>query len=679
MARDRYKYFRIEGRELVEGLMKGCLALEKGPFSEATLDQLLRQAHTLKGSARVVGQAAIADSAHALEGILQPYRQAPAPLSPAHLARALALLDEIEAGIAELGAPEGSAAEGAVTAAEPAAAAEETIETVRIELSSLDALVSGITEAGVQLDELKRQGARLERALAEAAELADALADGPHGRRALALAEALEEVQRALAHAQSRAESEVDLALEQASRLRLVPASLVFTQLERAARDAGAALGKPIAFEATSQAARLDAHVLLGVRDALLHVIRNAVDHGIEPEAERRALGKPAAGQLRLSVERHGARVVFACSDDGRGIDAAALRQAAVRQGLASVEEAAALDPDQTLALIFQPGLSTRRTATQLSGRGVGLDAVRAIATGLKGQVRAWSEAGKGTRFELAVPVSLSVSAALLLSADGLTAALPLENVEKVLRVSPGAVTCTPEGETLLVSDRALPFLPLAEAFGLRRGAQREHAWSVAVVRAGTGRAALGAEHLLGVAELVVRPLPEVVGSLPLVSGAGFDAEGAPRPVLDPLGVVAKARSRGAAPAPAARARELPVLVIDDSLTTRMLEQSILESAGYEVELAASAEEGLAKARARRYGLFIVDVEMPGMDGFEFVALTRADPAFAMVPAILVTSRSAPADRRRGLEAGARAYILKGDFEQRAFLDIVGELVGRSA
>jgi two-component system chemotaxis sensor kinase CheA len=195
------------------------------------------------------------------------------------------------------------------------------------------------------------------------------------------------------------------------------------------------------------------------------------------------------------------------------------------------------------------------------------------------------------------------------------------------------------------------------------------------VVQSGSSWAAVGVERLLGTANVVVRPLPEMVDSIAVVAGASLDAEGNPQLVLDPAGLVAAARAGAEArpaPAPAARA---PILVIDDSLTTRMLEQSILESAGFDVDVAVSAEDALVKARDRRYGLFVVDVEMPGMDGFEFVERTRADPVLRETPAILVTSRSAPEDRRRGEQAGARGYILKGEFDQVHLLHTIQRLI----
>jgi two-component system, chemotaxis family, sensor kinase CheA len=226
------------------------------------------------------------------------------------------------------------------------------------------------------------------------------------------------------------------------------------------------------------------------------------------------------------------------------------------------------------------------------------------------------------------------------------------------------------------VDGELLRFVPLARLLGRTpAAAERRRFWSVVVVRAGGREVAIGADRLLGTSDVLVRPLPAFAAATEAVAGASLDAEGTPLLVLDPAGVVAIADAVAAPLGDAAPAARAPILVVDDSLTTRMLEQSILESAGYEVEVAVTAEEALEKAAARRFGLFVVDVEMPGMDGYEFVRATRADPRFAETPAILVTSRGAPEDRKRGADAGASAYIVKGEFDQGRLLATIEELL----
>jgi two-component system chemotaxis sensor kinase CheA len=267
--------------------------------------------------------------------------------------------------------------------------------------------------------------------------------------------------------------------------------------------------------------------------------------------------------------------------------------------------------------------------------------------------------------------------AALGAEAAGRMVWLPLDAVVRTVHVPAGDILSSPEGDTLIFEEGAVPFLSLPRL--LAEGpapAVVRRAWSVIVIRHESGLAAVGVDRLGGLGQVVMRPLPRVIGTFPLLAGAVFDAEGVPQPVLDPAGLVAAVREARSAVAAPAEAPRPPILVIDDSLTTRMLEQSILESAGYQVDLAVSAEEGLLKARQRRYGLFLVDVEMPGMNGFEFVARTKGEPGLRDVPAILVTSLGSPEHRRRGMEVGAHAHIVKGEFDEGRLRRLIRDLMG---
>jgi two-component system chemotaxis sensor kinase CheA len=231
------------------------------------------------------------------------------------------------------------------------------------------------------------------------------------------------------------------------------------------------------------------------------------------------------------------------------------------------------------------------------------------------------------------------------------------------------------EGTAIVHDGKIVPFAPLSRCLGASLEPARD-AWSAVVLTSSAGVAAVGVDQLLEPAEIILRPLPILAPADRIVSGISLDVEGNPQLVLDPAGVVAAAARPYAAAETSEHRTRPPILIVDDSLTTRMLEQSILESARYEVDLAASGEEGLEKALRRRYGLFLVDVEMPGMDGFTFVERTRADPDLRDIPAILVTSRSSPEDRQRGDEVGAVAYIPKGEFDQAQLLDKIEGLVG---
>lgn len=472
---------------------------------------------------------------------------------------------------------------------------EKTVESVRVEVEEADLLLQSVVDAGIQL------------AAARA------------GRDPFAL---------------DHVERELEQVREAADRMRLVPVRAMFGDLERAARDAAASLKKRVTFRATGGESRMDGRILTDVRDALLHAVRNAVAHGIESE-----------GRVEVRVERRGGRVAFACSDDGRGIDAEAVRRAAARRGLKQTD---------VTDLLLNHGVSTSAATTEVSGRGVGLDVVRETVARLKGEVSLKSEPRRGTTLEIVVPMSLTSLPMLAVEAGPVVAGIPLDAVRTCTRVR---------------DNRVLPFAPLAKLFRTRSTPA-----CAVVVRAPSGEAAIGVDRLLGSGTEVVQPLKPWVEADPIVVGVSIDPRGRPRPILDPEALVRAART--AEPdAPEPVVTRPPLLVVDDSLTTRMLEQSILEAAGFEVDLAVSGEEALSKARSRRYGLFVVDVEMPGMDGFEYLAAVRADAALRDIPSILVTSRNTPEDKRRGADLGARAYVVKSEFDQKALLATIRGLV----
>jgi two-component system chemotaxis sensor kinase CheA len=465
---------------------------------------------------------------------------------------------------------------------------------------------------------------------------------------------------RELTRAVQQLGRELRQAHDAAAQLRLVAAAALFAPLERTARDVARALGKRVHLVGRGGELRFDAQLLDGVLPALVQAVRNAVAHGIEHE-----------GHVTVEVTRRGTRVGFTVRDDGRGIDLEAVRQAATRRGAAA---GPTMSDEATLALLLRGGISTATEVTEISGRGVGLDVVREAAARLGGTARLDTSAGAGTTVELVVPSSLTSVEVLVVEAGGATTTIPLGAVRHTVRIAAAELTATEHGLAVLHGGAVVPFLPLPRALRQPVAAPRARAWTTVIVGSARGLAAIGVDRLRGTSSVVMRPLPALAPADPVIAGASLDAEGVPQLALDPDGLVAAAQlDRGAAEAPP-RARR-PVLVIDDSLTTRMLEQSILESAGWRVELATSAEEGLAKARGGDFGLFLVDVEMPGLDGFTFVELVRADAALRHIPAVLVTSRDSPDDQRRGREAGAQGHVVKSHFDQTALLALIDRLV----
>lgn len=684
MAQDPYKYFRIEARELTEQLSRNVLELEKSAEPAGIVARLLRFAHTLKGAARVVKQRDIADAAHTIEDVLSPHRGSTASVPRQSIDSILGLIDRISSLTTAL-AP---AAEQAAGTPEQQPARDEAFHTARADMAEMDSLLDGLAEIHSQLAGVRQAAQSLDR-IGEITNLLSEQIAAPRrkiGMQANAgvtlalvapMAEELHELigglERRLTGGVEQIDREIRQTRDVAERLRLLSVGTVFDALERTARDAAQALGKRVLFEATGKDVRLDAHVLGILQGALVQLVRNALAHGIEAEAERRAAAKSPEGRIRVEVFRRGKEVVFVCRDDGRGIDVEGIRAIAVRKGNAAAQK---LAPAELLQLLFKGGISTSAAITEMSGRGVGLDVVRETLERLDGNVRVETEAGRGTTVELTVPVSLSSLDALIVEASGVRVALPLDKVQRALRGAREEVVRTPAGESILYEDKTIPFVDLGQILS-----GQEHDLPVAgmcssvVMEIDGTFTAVGVDRLLGIENIVLRALPGLAPADPIVAGASLDAEGNPQIVLDAEGLAARVR-RGWAVRREQPVRPLPVLIIDDSPTTRMLEESILEAAGYDTDVAASAEEALEKVRGRTYGLFLVDVEMPGMDGFTFVERTRADPDLRRIPAILVTSRNSPEDHRRGRDVGACGYIVKSEFDQMDFLDRIRKAMG---
>ncbi|HEY3807030.1 MAG TPA: response regulator [Kofleriaceae bacterium] len=621
MASDPYKYFRIEAHELVGELAKGVLELEKHADAELVA-RLLRHAHTLKGAARIVKHRELADLAHALEDALEPLRAA--PIAKRHDA-ALAIVDGMHAQLAALEAP----------AAPVAATSRDDLPALpRADTSAIDEALAGLAQVH----------ALVERARA--------------GGDAQPTSRVLEQADRAI--------REVRRDIEQ---LRLSRAGALFTPLERVARDAALVAGKRVAFTGTGDAVRVDADVLAAVHPALVQLVRNAVVHGIETPQERARLGKPQEGRIAITVASRGLRIAITCEDDGAGLDVAAIARAAERRGLArEVSD----EPARLFELILRGGISTSVRVDELSGRGIGLDVVRDAAQRLRGEVSATTHPGRGTSISLLLPISATSIAVLAVVAGERRAVIPQTSIRRVARVRERDLTSSADGLAIALDDTMVPCAPLAE---LLRGA-RSRGDTAVFVGDGERVAAVTVDRVIGVEEVVVRPLPGDVPIDPIVWGLALDAAGRPCPVLDAGALIAAARKVRFVAEPTAP-RLAPILVVDDSLTTRMLEQSILESAGFEVDVATSAEEALDRLERRTYSLVLVDVEMPGMDGFTMVATMRSRPDLAKLPAILVTSRDAPIDRKRGADAGAQGYVVKSTFDQAKLVAMIHELVQR--
>jgi len=711
MVKDPYRYFRIEAAELLQQMARTALDLEKdsaadaGEAGGAAVMRLLRLAHTLKGAARVVRQVEIADLAHGMEESLAGHRDGGQAVPRELVDRILAAVDAMAGKLAAL--PQVEDASTAMTAiatpAAPAAAAARSAQSspagaatdakgasgkehdnagavrlARADIAEVDVVLEGLGEIGNELEALQRIEQTLDKMRALSQQLARQQAQ--HGSRQSGVAAELlvlaGSAERGLAAGLGRVRRELGETRDAAQRLRLVPVTSIFTTLERTARDAAHHTGKLVQFHAGGGDVRIDGAVLDAVQSAMIQLVRNAIAHGIETPPQRRLAGKSETGNVHVEVTRRGYHAYFRCRDDGAGIDLDAVRRA-VAGGNTVPHHLQAMGAHELIGLLLDGGVSTSAAVSEIAGRGIGLNLVRESLLEWNGDMHAETAPGQGTSFELRVPLSLAALQVLTIECGGQVAAVPLDAVRRTLRIARADILHTAGGDSIAHEGGHIPLLALN--LGARRDAAA-HALTAVVISNAAGHYAITVDRLLGMEQIVLRPLPALAPADPIVLGLCLDIEGNPRLVLDPEQLrdtrhdaVLHASLQPISPkAPKA---PHPILIVDDSLTTRMLECSILESAGFQVGMAASAEEGLDMAHRNKYSLFLVDVEMPGIDGFEFVARTRADPALCDTPCILVTSRNAPDDLQRGRACGASDYIVKGEFDQMRFLQRVTELV----
>lgn len=473
----------------------------------------------------------------------------------------------------------------------------------------------------------------------------------------------------------------VDAALGSAKQLLLLPFAVICAPFPKLVRDLCRAEGKEADLVIQGEQVALDKHILEELKDPLMHMLRNAVDHAVEAPAERAVRGKPRRATLVLAVEqidRNQVRITL--SDDGAGIDPERVRAAAVRNGLLSAEEAALLDDAAARMLVFRSALTTGQAVTPLSGRGLGLAIVQENARRLGGDVQVDSTRGEGTVFRIVVPAVRATFRGILCEVAQRRFLMPASAVEHVERVKPDA-RCSVEGrEAVRMDGRVLALVHLADVLELPAEPVPKEAALQVIVVGGSGPAvAFAVDAVLEEREVLVKPLRRPLIRVRNISAAAVLGTGELVPVLNAADLLQAARhvavgSRPSA-APARPRRAKHILVAEDSITSRLLLKSVLQAAGYDVKTAVDGMEALSLLRAERFDLLVSDVEMPRLNGFDLTARLRVDRKLSELPVVLVTALATPEDRARGVDAGADAYITKGSFDQDHLLEAIERLI----
>jgi two-component system chemotaxis sensor kinase CheA len=614
--------FREEAIERLDQMVETLLALESGHAEPAAaIDSLFRDAHSIKGSAGMVGIEEVRTIAHAIEDVLEQARES-GVLSPELIEPMLQSTDALRRAVTAGDEPPPKAVENAPAPAPPAAERR----SMRVSGEKVDDLFDAVGETVLhsgRLGTLLDPAGGLDRE-----QLEEELAHG---------GALLEELQHSVI------------------QMRTLPLSSITGSLPRSVRDLAAAQGKQVELQISGAETQLDRVILDGISESISHLLSNAVVHGIEAPAEREQSGKPASGHLELRGDQRGGLVAIEVRDDGRGV---------ARELLGGDNGAGALA--DTLA---QAGFSTAEEITEVAGRGVGLDAVKSHVESLGGGLEVESEPGRGTTVTMLLPLTLALMRVLVFERDGQTFGLPLTSVDEAIVVED---TMSLGGrEAIELRGRSIPLaeLPATRGAGAGDPDRRPHAM---VVASSGRRVALLCDRIVEEQEVVIKSLGPLLAKVPGHLGAAIMPNGLIALVLDPA-FVTKASARGrATPAPIPEQHQSTVMVVDDQFTVRELQRSILESAGYEVRTARDGREALAAIDGVE--LVVTDVQMPEMDGIELLQAIRERSS---LPVVMVTSQGGEDDRRRGLEAGADAYIVKDEFDQRALIETVERLLAR--
>ncbi|CAI8848669.1 two-component system, chemotaxis family, sensor histidine kinase and response regulator WspE [Pseudomonas sp. IT-P258] len=741
--------FSLEAEAQTQVLSAGLLALERDPTQADQLESCMRAAHSLKGAARIVGVDAGVSVSHVMEDCLVSAQEGRLLLRPEHIDALLQGTDllmriatpnnnpeaaDIEAYVALMARLLDPAAPRVAPAApvmaelqleppapriEPPTPAVEassapaprktkrTTENgervLRVTAERLNSLLDLSSKSLVETLRLKPHLATMQRLKRMQSNSLRALENlNVHLKdHALSLEarEALEDARRLLAqsqqllmeknaeldefawHASQRAQVLYDTAL--ACRMR--PFADVLTGQVRMVRDLGRDLGKQVRLEIEGEKTQVDRDVLEKLEAPLTHLLRNAVDHGIETPEQRLLAGKPAEGLIRLRASHQAGLLVLELSDDGNGVDLEKVRRSIVERNLSPVETAAQLSEEELLTFLFLPGFSLRDTVTEVSGRGVGLDAVQHMVRQLRGAVVLEQTAGEGSRFHLEVPLTLSVVRSLVVEVGDEAYAFPLAHIERMCDLESADIVQVEGRQHFWHEGRHVGLVAASQLLQRPASQNSGQTLKVVVIRERDAIYGVAVERFIGERTLVVLPLDERLGKVQDISAGALLDDGSVVLIVDVedmLRSVEKLLNTGRLERIARHSNQVVeaarkrILVVDDSLTVRELQRKLLLNRGYDVAVAVDGMDGWNALRSEDFDLLITDIDMPRMDGIELVTLLRRDNRLQSLPVMVVSYKDREEDRRRGLDAGADYYLAKASFHDDALLDAVVELIG---
>lgn len=464
-------------------------------------------------------------------------------------------------------------------------------------------------------------------------------------------------------------------------KMRMEPLNVIFNAYPRAIRDISKSLNKQVELVIQGEDTELDRKMIEKLNDPLIHLLRNAIDHGIESPEEREKAGKPVKGLIRIQALTEGSNIVIHVEDDGGGIDVEKIKQKAIQKKMfKSAEDLDSMNEFEIMKLIFMPNFSTAAIITDISGRGVGLDIVKKNIEDLKGFISVDSILGRGTKFTIKLPLTLTTIRSLICSSGGQKWSIPISSIKQTLILDKSEVIQVVDRDAIRLDNQIISLVRLSKTLGLRDNQDDPQKLMIVVGYYGKEQIAFIVDDILEEIEVVIKPIPYVVKKVKNVSAVTVSLNGEIIPILfmpDLINSAKMIQEGMKEPIIQTKSKEnVPlVLVVDDSLNTREIEKTILEAYGYRVETARDGLDGYEKAMETQYDVIVSDLEMPRLNGFGLIERLRQEQKYKLTPIIVVTSRENDNDKRRGIEVGANAYIIKGSFDQTSLVDTIESLL----
>jgi len=700
------KQYIDEGLDILRNLETYIFKVKDGTSTEDDIAALLRALHTLKGNSRMLEFKRIEELSHSLESVFIALREKKISISDNAVKLILSSLDLLKSGFSELQKSKtdnieidkytenlsllAENKEFTLPKQEETAEAEKQkdskTETIRLSLDKIDEIIKNIMSLHTLETKAKILSQNSAKIITQVKNFSKSFRENKNIDPAQAVM--LKKLERLFNRLNSSlkdyvtdAGNGIKTAYDGVISLRTLPISTILDSYPRFVYELAQELGKNVQLTIEGKENEIDKNIIEALSEVIMHMVRNSIDHGIETPKDRLAAGKEEAGKLSVICTRESGNMKIIIADDGRGIDIEKIRQKIVKEGLVDEEASKKLDKEELIDFIFQSGFSTSEKASNISGRGVGMDVVRESIDALKGSIVVDSEQGKGSKFTIIVPLSVAALMGVPIECNRMKFIIPANFIEAIMLIKRNEIISTDDRLEIKYNDRMIKLYYLNHILKIKdTPIHNEDSLFIIIIRSYEDSAALAVNNIYSMKSVVLKPMPSFMKNMNIFSGIVLNEEYEMVSVLH-IPTVIKMAKRVKTPeykklSESSEKNRKSILVVDDSLPTREIEKEILLSEGYIVDSAADGQEALNAARTKHYDLICTDLNMPVMDGFDLIKNLKEEDALSKIPIIVISSKDDKEEQKRAFKLGADNYIIKNSFNNHNMLKAVNSLIG---